>query len=299
MTVPPLVSFAAARESPWMPGLGVGLASAEWTRIERTFGLDRGSYGTARYARRDRSAPRCVLGDVIPPAGFGSPGPIVLEELDFDASAPYRAMGLKFATTDEVVRTNAGPRLVAALVTVSSVPDLAMALGHLLGAIHILQPPGADYDVSHSDPDIPFSVFVGVSLEPGPLDRLRLAEELVHECMHLQLTLIEARRPLVRGTEELHPSPWQGRRRPTRGVLHGFYVFAALDAFFFRLVAGGGLDPTEAAHVRARRCEISGELPVVASALATSCELTDEGRSLVAELRRGRLSHGGRAAVGA
>ena len=299
MTLLPSVSFAAACESPWMPDFAVGLASAEWIRIERTFGLDRKSYGTVRYAQRDRSAPRWVLGELIPPAGFGNPGPIVLEELDLDGSAPYRAMGLEFATAEAVVRANAAPRLVAALVTISSVPDLAMALGHVLGAVHVLQPPGADYDVSHSDPNIPFSVFVGVSLEPGPLDRLRLAEELVHECMHLQLTLIEARLPLLHGTEELHPSPWQGRLRPTRGVLHGFYVFAALDTFFSRLLARGGLDPTEAAHVRARRCSIAAELLVAASALATSCELTDEGRSLVAELRRGRLSPGGRGTVGA
>ena len=297
MTVPPSHSFAAARVSPWMPGLAAGLASAEWTRIERAFGLDRGSYGTARYVQRDRFAPRCALGDVIPPSGFGSLGPVVVEELDLDTSAPYRAMGLEFAATDDVVRTNAASRLVAALATISSVPDLAMALGHLLGAIHVLQPPGADYDVSHSDPDIPFSVFVGVSLEPGPLDRLRLAEELVHECMHLQLTLLEAWRPLVCGIEELHPSPWQGRPRPTRGVLHGFYVFAALDAFFSRLVASGGLDPMEAAHVIARRREIVRELAVAAGGLARSCELTDEGRSLVAELCRGRLPEGGRVAA--
>ena len=298
MTVLRSELFAAARDSPWMPGLAAGLASAEWTRIEREFSLDRGSYGTARYARRDRSAPRCVLGDVIPPAGFGSPRPVLLEALDLGTSAPYRAMGLEFAAADDVVRMNAALRLGAALAAVSSVPDLAMALGHLLGAIHVLQPPGADYDVSHSDPDIPFSIFVGVSLEPGPLDRLRLAEELVHECMHLQLTLLEVQCPLVRGTEELHPSPWQGRPRPTRGLLHGFYVFAALDEYFSRLLAGGGLDSTEATHVRARRLEIAAELPLAANALATSCELTDEGRSLVGKLRQGRVPHGGRVTAG-
>ncbi|MEJ0052129.1 MAG: HEXXH motif-containing putative peptide modification protein [Methylovirgula sp.] len=225
-----------------------------------------------------------MLNDIVPPAEFGTRGRVVVEELDLDISAPYRAMGLDFVTSDDVVRTGVVPRLNAALSIISSIPDLASALGDLLWAIHVLKTPDADYDVSHSDPGIPFSVFIGVSAEPGPLDRIRLAEELVHECMHLQLTLLEAQHILVCASEERLPSPWQGRLRPTRGVLHGFYVFSVLDAFFSRLAAASAVNPIEAAHVRARRHEIGAELDVAANALATSYELTEDGRILVSEL---------------
>jgi HEXXH motif-containing protein len=77
------------------------------------------------------------------------------------------------------------------------------------------------------------------------------------------------------------------RPRPTQGVLHGFYVFAALDVLFARLAVANGLDGTEVAHVRLPRRDIAAELDVVASALATSYELTDDGRILVEEFRSG------------
>ena len=265
-----------------------GLAPREWMRIEHAFGLSRETYGTGRHVRRDRSAQRRVLGVIPSPPEFGRSGTIVIEELDPGIAAPYRATGLEFATAEDVIRINAVPRLLAALDAIAALPDLAAALGDVLAAVHILKPPGADYDVSHSDPDVPFSAFVGVQLEPGPLDRLRLAEELVHECMHLQLTLHEAQQPLVRGNGELHRSPWKGCQRPTQGLLHGFFVFSALDTFLARFSVAGRLDSMETAHVEARRREIAGDLEIAASALAGSCELTEDGRNLISEVGRGR-----------
>ena len=284
MTSPPPVS---AHKAPWMH-VATGLPPREWMRIEHAFGLSRETYGTGRHARGDRSAQRRVLGVIPTSPECGRSGTIVIEELDPGIAAPYRAMGLEFATAEDVIRIKALPRLLAALDAVAALPDLAAALGGVLAAVHILKPPGADYDVSHSDPEVPFSAFVGVQPEPGPLDRLRLAEELVHECMHLQLTLHEAQHPLVRGNGELHPSPWMGCRRPTQGLLHGFFVFSALDSFLARLSEAGGLNSTETAHVEARRREIAGDLEVAANALAGSSELTANGRNLISEVGRDR-----------
>lgn len=102
--------------------------------------------------------------------------------------------------------------------------------------------------------------------------------------MHLLLTLLENERALVGDLGERHLSPWQGCPRPTRGVLHGFYVFSVLDVVFARLAGWPGLSAPEAAHALRRRGEIAGELTVAADALATSSELTQDGRGLVAEL---------------
>jgi len=273
--------------------VATGLAPREWMRIEHAVGLSRETYGTGRHARGDRSAQRRVLGVIPTPPECGRSGTIVIEELDPGIAAPYRAMGLEFATAEDVIRIKALPRLLAALDAVAALPDLAAALGGVLAAVHILKPPGADYDVSHSDPEVPFSAFVGVQPEPGPLDRLRLAEELVHECMHLQLTLHEAQHPLVHGNGELHQSPWMGCHRPTQGLLHGFFVFSALDTFLARLYETRRLNSTETAHVEARRREIAGDLEVAADALAGSCELTENGRNLISEVGRGRSPRDG------
>ena len=277
--------FAGACETPWMPETARRLASAEWNRLDRALGLGRENYGTARIHGRSQSAPRTVAGHVALPAECGHRTPVVIEYLDPANAAKYVAMGLEFASVAEVELADASSRLASALAALSSVPDLAVTVATLLGAIHVLRSPSADHDVSHSDPGVPFSVFVGVPAEAGPLDRLRLAEELVHECMHLLLTLLEAERPLIRGTEELHESPWQGRLRPTQGVLHGFYVFSVLDVLFARLAAAACLSGAEATHVRLRRREIEAELALAAGALETSEELTRDGRDLVAELR--------------
>ena len=151
--------------------------------------------------------------------------------------------------------------------------------------MHVLQPPGTEIDVSYSDPDVPFSVFLSI---PGPGRRaaLRLAESLVHECMHLHLTLIEAVLPLVGDDRASTFSPWQGRPRPLRGMLHGLYVFSVIDAFLRVLEHGGSLAPDQAAFAVRRRRQIAGEIAQV-DLPALAAGLTGDGRTLVERLLRG------------
>ena len=162
----------------------------------------------------------------------------------------------------------AAARLIAASAIIAWIPDLAAAIGHLLAAVLVLRAPDADHGVSHSDPDVPCSVLIGMSPETSGVDGLRLAEALVHECMHLQLTLLERPCPLVIGIEEPHASPWQGRPRPKRGILHGFYVFTVVGPFFARLLAEDGLSGLEASHAMSRRRDIAAQTEVAARALA-------------------------------
>lgn len=168
---------------------------------------------------------------------------------------------------------------------VAAAPNLKATVAAYLRCVHVLQPPGVDVDVSYSDPDVPFSVFVSIPC-PGRHAALRLAESLVHECMHLHLTLIEAVLPLVAHVRASTFSPWMGRPRPLRGVLHGLYVFSAVGAFLRILERGGSLRPEEAAFAARRRRQIAGEVGQVDHP-ALAAGLTGDGKVLVERLLRG------------
>ena len=65
-----------------------------------------------------------------------------------------------------------------------------------------------------------------------------MLEAILHEAMHLQLSLIERYIPLIESTGEtkLYYSPWRNEARPARGVLHGLFVFRAIYEFFSILI---------------------------------------------------------------
>lgn len=155
------------------------------------------------------------------------------------------------------------------------VSTLAESIGRLVRALHVLRAE-AGYDVSHSEPTIPFSVFVSV---PAPREKdsvIRVAESIVHEAMHLQLTLVENELPLVATEGEVF-SPWQRRARPVRGLLHGLYVFSAIVRFM-DLVTGS--QPELAPKAQLRRTEIEEE---VGSLQDFSQHLTAHGKALHAK----------------
>jgi HEXXH motif-containing protein len=121
----------------------------------------------------------------------------------------------------------------------------------------ILEAPDEWHDVSHSEPRWPHLIFV--SLPPStPVGDLRLAEAIVHEAMHLNLSFLESHAPLVRDDHQLY-SPWRLRPRPAGGVLHGVYVFASLLGFFEHLQHQEGLSPEQREHLTHRRTDILQE----------------------------------------
>ena len=104
----------------------------------------------------------------------------------------------------------------------------------LVRAIIVLAPDNPDTDISYSHPAIPFSIFISCSAQPSDYQEIRLLEAILHEAMHLQLSLIERYIPLIESTGEtdLYYSPWRNELRPARGLLHGLFVFRAIYEFF-------------------------------------------------------------------
>lgn len=165
----------------------------------------------------------------------------------------------------------------------SCAAGLAEAVETLVRSIHPLVAEGAGFDTSHSDPELPFSIFV--SLPVGECDAaVRLAESILHETMHLQLTLIEGWRPLVADPDATGHSPWMTTDRPVQGLLHGLFVFRAIDQWL-DLLANRHHDPSTARYADRRRCEIAAEIAQVGH-LASSGALTPRGARLAADLIR-------------
>jgi HEXXH motif-containing protein len=143
-----------------------------------------------------------------------------------------------------------------------------------------------DFDISHSEPRWPQTVFVSVPSRADQVNALRAAENIVHEAMHLQLTLLENADPLVDNERSKMTSPWRGEPRHLRGVLHGFYVFTCIAAFFDNLGASGVLTAEGTHHVGRRQTQIAEELSQVDREQLAS-GLTVGGRSLLQGLSVG------------
>lgn len=171
----------------------------------------------------------------------------------------------------------------AMLQVISPFPFLLSAISELAWRCHILRAPDDDYDVSFSDPDIPFSIFVSV---PGRNDRrsvLRVAENLVHETMHLQLTLLEKVVPLVDLTcgWSIY-SPWKKQERPAQGVVHGLYVFCVLR-WMWRNISQTSRNRIDRDFALCRVSEIDEEISAV-HALEKSPALTKAGKHFLDRL---------------
>ena len=156
---------------------------------------------------------------------------------------------------------------------IAVVPSLASVCGRVVEEIHLLRAP-PEYDVSHSEPRWRRRIFVSVPERLDSIGAVRFAESIVHEAMHLNLTNLEAQRPLVDEFARLMPSPWRADPRSFQGVLHGLYVFRCLHTYF------GLLYPTTAGevalHVSKRIKTIKEEIHELD--LVQLCEgLTQEG----------------------
>lgn len=244
----------------WFPGLASSLTGSLGGACE----CDAQQYSTGAWLG-DAEVPPRLLGpsDELHLGGR----PVKVEQL----SADHRSLfpDLTFWSGQET------PTLLHRSVDViNSVPTLAASAGHVVRSVHLLTAPRS-YDVSRSIPSLPFSIFVSVPEADEAHGILRLAESIVHESMHLQLSLIERCLPIVEaGADEHGMSPWQMRERPIAGLLHGLYVFAVITQFMAVL---GTATPDSGTYLRDRHRQILDE---VASLPLCPASLTPAGRRL-------------------
>ena len=168
--------------------------------------------------------------------------------------------GVRFYTATEIDAENIlRPKLREAITCLHPIPSLFATVAALVRSVHVLDPADDEYDVSFSEPDIPFSIFVSVPQEL--LIPLRIAEAIIHEAMHLQLTLIERYVPLVIKTQKKIFSPWRGEYRSIQGVLHALYVFRVIDNFL--AIIAETCSVNRAQYIGRRRDEIAEQIDVI------------------------------------
>ena len=190
----------------------------------------------------------------------------------------WRNPGLEFASVAEMNEAQFLQLLERSLDLIRTVPPLHGTVAGLCRSLHLLVASGRDVDVSYSDPGLPFSVFVSCppSTERNRVERL--AENIMHEALHLQLTLVETVETLVtRRTGEISVfSPWKHERRTVRGLVHAVYVFGNLRYFWQQVAAES---PSYLSFAQARIETIRREMEAAMHLLA-SPGLTTMGRRL-------------------
>lgn len=234
-------SILSAIEDPnvpvWFPLLTNRLMENGWKNLLETYGIKESNYSTGGMLR---SKPDEFVNNIVclnpaihvtaslPPLKVYTT-PHEIESMYTQAGAmPYTSQALQSSTIFECLEESLG--ILASATTVYE------TVASLVFCMHILQPEDDHYDVSYSLPNIPFSIFVSVPSKRMANDSLRVAEAILHEAMHLQLSLIEKVIPLVDETEEKYFSPWKNEYRHPRGILHALYVFQVIYLFFDRLI---------------------------------------------------------------
>ena len=119
----------------------------------------------------------------------------------------------------------------AILKPISGVAD---SIAQFVKSLHLIKPPDDDTDISFSDPTVPFAAFVSVPTTTAEEVPWRVAESILHEFMHLQLSAIENVVPLVATKRGAYYSPWRKEMRPVSGVLHGAYAFFGVNDFVLK-----------------------------------------------------------------
>jgi len=250
----------AAGEPAWFPGLAEALVRRFWTTETR---IDSRTYRTAAW-----------LGEPDDGSAKRVPG-----QASMSVESLPPSLGDRFAAGGFAEDVPAMAQAVAAALTRLGGAGPGDSVSQLVRSVHRVRAPGAGYDFSHSEPGIPFSVLLSNPAGERHAD-LRLAESLLHEAMHLQLTLIEREASMVGVLPGTGYSPWQGRERPVQGLLHGLYVFTAIDQWLRLVGADTSPDREGSLYVERRLAEIGAEVREVAN-LATSPALTALGRDLV------------------
>lgn len=253
-TLPHLVEEAfSASTNIWFSEAAPHMVDFVWKDAERK-NFSPENYGTHRWLQNDPTCERLQLSQV----NLSDHSKFTVEVLPTSSRRRYENTGLVFSPQCSV---DAFP---SALRVIRCVPSLYTTVSLYLRALHLLKAPTDDHDVSHSDPAVPFSIFVSVP-PPDPRGRLRLAESIVHESMHLQLSIVEKLVPLFDEPEAMHFSPWQQTRRPISGLLHGLYVFSVIHHFLGMAVLSESLSNDERHFAILRRRSIRNELASVSS----------------------------------
>lgn len=264
----------------WGNNLTEQLVASEWKSFSK-HSLTPGRYSTARSYYKNINIPESnkvkIYGTTVEDSIYIEyPQTKILQNF-------YEDTGLELLPQSEIESINGIEKISSALQILGTIPGILECLSKVVKCIIILKQDDLEIDISHSDPNIPFSIFVSVCEESTEISNLRVAESILHEAMHLKLTMIEHNIDLVvPETKEVYYSPWRDEQRPVRGVLHGLFVFKAiLD--YYKSINIQFKKPKEKEYLSCRIDEIENEFELI-TPFVKSNGLTDWGKKIVSML---------------
>lgn len=178
------------------------------------------------------------------------------------------------------------PKINGALRIIKNVPEAFSFIKNIVKSVQIINSEFEDTDTSYSHPDIPFSIFFSVCNDSSTISNLRVAESILHESMHLLLTLAEQHLDFILpNTMETYYSPWREEQRHVRGVLHGMFVFKAIKDFYKLLLQKKEFinSEKEKEFLKFRIIEIENEMQLITN-FPSSEGLTNSGKTLALKL---------------
>ena len=267
----------------WFPRLTEPVTRVAWERLHRDIGLNPKSYSTTRLLLRDPKAEHEIVAYCKPRSEQekdGTLGGIPVESLAADLVRQITDSEVQLLDSCSASGIVAH-QLDEALSLLDLVPTLRPTVCRLVKALHVIEPGDNDTDVSFSDPAVPFSIFVSVPPTASETGTLRVAEAILHEAMHLHLTLIAQIVPLVEPRGRMRYSPWRGEERDSEGILQALYVFSVIRSFFAMLPRSPSYECGD--HASDRMQQIDSQIRQAKDFRGCE-ELTPPGAALVARL---------------
>jgi len=235
------------------------LVEHEWRALKEQFSWTVDDYSTAGYILQSPN----ITTSKTPITAWSNNNQIYIEEPDnYALEKFYSENDLTLITENKLHSIHAVEKLNDALTLLSSTPGVIDCISQLVRVISIIEAPAPEIDVSYSHPKVPFSIFISVCDERNSVTSARVAESILHEAMHLRLSLIQKTVNLFNKGEEdsiQYFAPWRQEKRPAAGVLHGIFVFRAmLD--FFQLQLTNSKNGQVIEHFKQRIEEITSQL---------------------------------------
>jgi HEXXH motif-containing protein len=196
-------------------------------------------------------------------------------------SSFYEKHGLELLALNNYAEV--ASKVISAIDILNNIQPVGAFIRQIVSSVQILEAEDKETDISYSHPDIPFSIFFSLCEPMSIISDLRVAESILHEAMHLKLTLIENYCSLVKPhTRQTFHSPWRDEQRPIRGVLHGMFVFKAISDLYALILTKTKNENIESFILKRRR-QIADEMLSIRD-FYNSPGLTKEGRQLAIKL---------------
>jgi HEXXH motif-containing protein len=220
-------SFSSSEISPWWPEFTSELSNLKWAELQIIYGITRKSYSATEIILGEHYEPKLLVDIFRSDESRSIDGPRI-EVLHQAAEPVFANHGLKCRDFARCGDRSSVQILKAAFGLIGAIPSLLTTVMTLGRSVILLEADDDASDVSYSSPDVPFSIFISLPSSFDPDCHARVAEAIIHECMHLQLTLLEEWSPLIEGRTETRFSPWKGEFRNSSGIMHGLYVFTVV-----------------------------------------------------------------------